>query len=383
MTDAHPAIRKTGMQLIKANSQLLYKRVESMKVVKIDKKKWDEGLLKLKSAYRLFSPVKMKDAHVFKELKGDEKPDLSGLNTRMSAKGLIYPQTEAMFTYTLDESRENHHVLEPAEKDYSPRVVIGIRPCDADAFLLVKRNFDTPEYQDPYWINAYEATTFVGLACENPCSTCFCTSAGSGPFNESGLDVLAVQTRDGYVAKAVTPKGEALITASGWTDEISQGEAQKLIDPLKAAAEKKISSIIETDQLKNKDSMTIYNAPFWDDVAFACINCGTCTFVCPTCWCFDIQDETHRTEGVRMRNWDSCMFPLFTIHGSGHNPRGEKVQRVRQRFMHKLKYYVDKYNNGIQCVGCGRCVRSCPVNIDIRKVCDLMNQPENATCAAQ
>ena len=87
---------------------------------------------------------------------------------------------------------------------------------------------------------------------------------------------------------------------------------------------------------------------------------------------------------MRIRNWDSCMFPLFTLHGSGHNPRDTKIHRVRQRFMHKLKYYVDKYDSGIQCVGCGRCVRHCPVNIDIRRVCELMNSygADQDTCAA-
>jgi ferredoxin len=104
-------------------------------------------------------------------------------------------------------------------------------------------------------------------------------------------------------------------------------------------------------------SLALHGAPFWDDLAFACLNCGTCTFSCPTCWCFDIQDEVHGTSGVRMKNWDSCMFPIFTVHTTGHNPRGTKTQRVRQRFMHKLKYFVDKYETGIMCVGCGRCVR--------------------------
>jgi ferredoxin len=342
-----------------------------MKVIKIDKNKWDQGIEALKGSYNLFSPVKQKDDFEFKKLEKDEKPDLTGSNTRLSAKGLIYPQSQAMFTYTLDENDENHHILKPVEKENALRAVIGIRPCDADAFLLVKRNFDTPEYKDPYWIEAYEKTTFAGIACNKPCSTCFCTSAGSGPFCEGGLDVLISEKEGGFLLKPVTEKGEALVKAAGWDKGFDADE--KEITALKEKAEAKIVSSVKTDNLKNKASMDIYNAPFWEDVSFACINCGTCTFVCPTCWCFDIQDETHGTKGARIRNWDSCMFPLFTLHGSGHNPRGEKIHRVRQRFMHKLKYYVDKYGDGIQCVGCGRCVRSCPVNIDIRKVCNLMN----------
>jgi ferredoxin len=138
-------------------------------------------------------------------------------------------------------------------------------------------------------------------------------------------------------------------------------------------AGEKISSAVPTDQLRAKVVNELFEAPFWDRVAFACINCGTCTYLCPTCWCFDIQDEVFGKEGDRIRNWDACMFPLFTLHGSGHNPRENKVQRVRQRFMHKLKYYVDKYEDGVACVGCGRCVQFCPVNIDIRKVFELMD----------
>ena len=161
------------------------------------------------------------------------------------------------------------------------------------------------------------------------------------------------------------------MTAAGWTETVEGTDA--VIDTARAEAEANILSGVETDRMASKETTELYDAPFWEEVAFACINCGTCTYLCPTCWCFDIQDENHGSSGVRMRNWDSCMFPLFTLHGSGHNPRGQKMQRVRQRFMHKLKYYVDKYGNGIQCVGCGRCVQFCPVNIDIRKVCNQMN----------
>lgn len=343
-----------------------------MKVIKIDKKNWADGLEKLKAVYRLFGPVKDNKFHKFKMLDKGELPDCNYFNTRLSPKSIIYPQSEIMLEYELDESKEDHHILKETDTDYSPRAVIGIRPCDAAAFLLVKRNFDTPEYKDPYWIKSYEATTFVGLACNNPQATCFCTSAGFGPFYEKGLDLLLVDMGDYYFAKIITLKGENFLESAGWNTE-ADGDAGEQIKIMQQEAEAKIISSIATDKLKDKTTTDLFDAPFWEEVAFACINCGACTYACPTCWCFDIQDEVNGYSGIRMRNWDSCMFPLFTLHASGHNPRNTNMQRLRQRFMHKLKYYVDKYNDGIQCVGCGRCIRLCPVNIDIRRVCNLMN----------
>jgi ferredoxin len=344
-----------------------------MKIVQIDKKNWADGLAKLSEAYRLFGPVKEDDFHNFQQLDQGQLPDLNCLNTRLSPKSIIYPQTEVMFEYSLDENQEDHHILKEANKDYSPQAVIGIRPCDAKAFGLVRLNFDTPEYQDPYWLKAYEATTLVGLACESPCSTCFCTTAGCGPYHEEELDLLLIDNGDQYWAKVLTDKGEALLAAAGWTGAVDEKTVLKEIEVKKKAAEEKISAFVKTDNLQKIETNELYNAPFWEELSFSCINCGTCTYACPTCWCFDIQDENRGNSGCRMRNWDSCMYPLFTLHGSGHNPRDTKLHRVRQRFMHKLKYYVDKYDAGIQCVGCGRCIRLCPVNIDIRRVCGYMN----------
>ena len=355
-----------------------------MKFIKIEKENWAAGIEKASESFRLLGPVKEAEFHDFKPLAKGELPDLTCLNTRLSPKSLIYPQSEAMLEYSLDESRDDHHIMQEVQKDYTPQAVIGIRPCDAKAFILVAKNFDTPESKDPYWIRAYESTTFIGLACDSPCSSCFCTTAGCGPFHEEGLDLLLADTDDHYLAKALTGKGEAFLNAAGWDSEVENDAANQQIETAKQAAEEKITSFVNTDKLGDIDTNELYKAPFWEEVAFSCINCGTCTYVCPTCWCFDIQDENHGNSGTRMRNWDSCMFPLFTMHGSGHNPRGTKIQRVRQRFMHKFKYYVDKYDSGIQCVGCGRCVRLCPVNIDIRRVCELMNSygAGQDTCAA-
>lgn len=340
-----------------------------MKIIKIDKKDWAGGFEGLFGSYRIMGPVREGDFHNFKDLSKGQLPDFDFVNTKLSPKSTVFPQSEVMLEYSLDENSPDHRIMKEAEKDYSPKAVVGMRPCDGKSLLLVKQNFDTPDHKDPYWLKAYESTTFVGLACDTPASTCFCTTAGCGPHSEAGLDVLLVDDGDAFVAKAITEKGEKFIAAGGWTAETGDaGLAEK-----KEAAEGKIASFVTTDKLQEKTILDLYEAPFWDDVSFACINCGTCTYACPTCWCFDIQDETRGKMGYRFKNWDSCMSPLFTLHTTGHNPRGTKTQRVRQRFMHKLKYFVDKYDDGIMCVGCGRCVSQCPVNIDIRSIAGKMN----------
>ena len=334
---------------------------------------WAGALEGLRASYRIIVPVKDREFHTFRRLEKGVNPDFHFQNARLSPKSHFLPQSERMFYYNLDDAGEEAHILKEAPKDYSSQAIVGIRPCDAHALELVRVNFDNPEYRDPWWVRRYETTTIIGLGCNHPCSTCFCTTTGSGPFSEKGLDVLVYDLGESVLAKILTDKGEAFLEK---TDRGKKPDAAdlKAAEKIRSDAEQEITSTVFTDRLRGQVVTELFDAPFWDEVAFSCINCGTCTFLCPTCWCFDIQDEVFGKEGDRIRNWDACMFPLFTLHGSGHNPRDKKVQRVRQRFMHKLKYYADKYDNGVACVGCGRCVQFCPVNIDVREVCELMNQ---------
>jgi sulfhydrogenase subunit beta (sulfur reductase) len=348
-----------------------------MKFITIDKKDWTRGIDQSRKTYLVFGPVRDENGCQIKPLAPGAPPEMDGAATVLSPKSVLFPQTEKILTASLDTSKEDHHVMKPVDPQDMPRAVLGIRPYDAKAVQLVKLNFDNPDYQDPYWCAAYEATTFVGVGVNRPGPCDFSTAAGCGPFSEDGLDVLMADMDDRYLAKILTEKGEKWAAACDFDVPADENESQVLFDVLRKEAEKQIKTDVATDQLAQKNLLDLYEAPFWDDVAFSCINCGTCTFVCPTCWCFDIQDEARQNTAVRFRNWDTCMSPLFTHHASGHNPRETRVHRVRQRFMHKLKYFVDKYDQGIMCVGCGRCVASCPVNIDIREVCNLMNEYEN------
>jgi len=342
----------------------------------IAKEQFLQALKQLSNQQAVYAPVNEGEFYNYKKLEDGVEPDFTFQNTRLSPKGLIQPQSERMFEYSLDPGDSEANVVKEIKRDYGPQAIVGIRPCDAKAIQLVKINFDTPEFRDPFWLKRYEASTLVGLACNDPCASCFCSTTGSGPFNEEGLDALMTDLGDSFLIKSLTEKGEAFLKTVGAGAKDAQAEDKRKKEELKGKAEEAIRSEVPTAKLREQDLNALFDAPFWEDVAFSCINCGTCTYLCPTCWCFDIQDEVNNLKGLRIRNWDACMFPLFTLHGSGHNPRDHKVQRVRQRFMHKLKYYVDKYNNGVACVGCGRCVQYCPVNIDIRKVFRYMNDYE-------
>ncbi len=321
---------------------------------------------------RVVGPVFRGQYHEFAQLKQVGELDLTFGNTRLSPKDLFHPHSDRMFTYALGKDDPEAGILKEAPQDYSPRVVVGIRPCDARAFQLDDVNFVSDQFKDPWWAKRRESATLVGLACNEPCSTCFCTTVGTGPFDAAGLDVMLVDVGDGYVARPVTEKGRGLLAEVELTS-LAPAEVTKKAAQLQKSAEQCLGKLFSVEAVASQNSLELFNASFWDEVQFACINCGTCTFLCPTCWCFDIQDEVNGDKGDRLRLWDSCMFPLFTHHGSGHNPRSQKLQRVRQRFMHKLKYYQDKYHQGVACVGCGRCVQHCPVNIDIRQVAQLMS----------
>ena len=346
-----------------------------MKIYHIDRESWAKGLAASAEVYQLVGPVREKDDYDFKVLDKGQMPDLAGTDTRLSPKALVFPKSEVMMTFSTDPNDPDCNIMKPAKKNYPKRAVIGIRPYDARALQILKLNYDNGDYQDPYFLDAYEAITFVGLAVKSPSSTDFSTSCGTGPFDEKGLDVLLVNAGEegDFYAKILTDKGDAWARAAGFSKEAGSDVATR-IDAMKKTAEAKITSKIAFDKIEKKTVLELFDADHWEATAFACINCGTCTYACPTCWCFDIQDESFGTKGVRIKNWDSCMTGLFTLHGSGHNPREHRYQRTRQRFMHKLKYFTDKYGEGIMCVGCGRCVRQCPANIDIREICETMNK---------
>jgi ferredoxin len=184
--------------------------------------------------------------------------------------------------------------------------------------------------------------------------------------------LLLTDLGDRYLVETITGRGEALIASSHLFRPATEADSTRKAE-IAARAEEMISGP-SVEEVKEKLDV-VYEDPFWDELHQKCLGCGACTYLCPTCHCFDIVDEGDSVQGRRVRNWDTCQFALFTYHTSGHNPRPTGKERMRQRVMHKFGYFVENLNE-IACVGCGRCVRDCPVNLDIRATIEAIRQLE-------
>jgi len=274
--------------------------------------------------------------------------------TTNSAKSVVFPRTEKLFSYK--KTKEKTEITD-ASTDVFPEVVLwGTRPCDAAAFIPLTDTFNG-DYPDVLYNNRRGKVYLLSFSCATCDEYCFCTSVNGGPGNTAGSDVLFTKLSTGdYLAEVITEKGRQLVAENQSLFEAAPSEAK---EPNLA----KVTSYFNQDEIQAK-LQNLFENPVWDEKSRACLGCGSCAFVCPVCSCFDIQDEKHGSKGSRLRCWDSCGFSLFTLHTSGHNPRETQGARWRQRILHKFLYMPNK-SKVAGCVGCGRCSRACPADINI------------------
>jgi ferredoxin len=328
---------------------------------KLDKKDFKPFLQSLMVEYDLFAPVQLAEGvSVYKKIDRPDEVDLSSSNTQKPTKEVFFPQSETMFRY---EKAGKQHQVTSTEEVERKRVILGARPCDIQAVSLIDQVFSGKEFTDVYYVNKRKATTIIGMACDHPLSTCFCSSMKGGPFHRVGSDLLLIDLGEAYLVELLTEKGmtfqknkflkEALAKEINSAKELEERATQKTDGSLPVAGiEKRLDQMMES--------------PFWEGVQEKCIGCRICTYLCPTCHCFDIVDEALTNKGQRVRNWDSCLSSLYSQETSGHNPRPTNRERTRQRIMHKFNYFPKNFDR-IACVGCGRCIIYCPVNFDIRQ----------------
>ncbi len=342
-----------------------------MKEKFLQKEQFPKFINELMNRYPVYAPIKKNGFHVFEKISSPKIIDLEYSNTKIPPKELFFPRAETLFSYA--KSKEGIDLIQDSHPDET-RVILGIRPCDVLSFLLLDKFFNNGKFQDPYYQKRRENSLIIGLLCADPQSTCFCTSTGGSPFSEAGMDISLTDLEDKYLVKSLNIKGDQLLEQIPWLGTASERD----IFEATRRAKKALASIkteIPIEKLSDKLEKLFNNDAFWSPFSQKCINCGSCSFLCPTCHCFDVVDEKTSTGGKRIRLWDTCQFTLFTQHGSGHNPRPTGKERIRQRIMHKFCYYP-KTLNEIGCVGCGRCIRVCSVNQDIRSIFKAVQEVE-------
>jgi sulfhydrogenase subunit beta (sulfur reductase) len=316
----------------------------------------------LQSRARVIAPVRRAGELRFDYMGDQDQVELGDHNTRRSPKWVFFPQVERMLRY--GQKLDDYSQVLATPMDETPQVLLGVRPCDARSFVMLDRVFGQGTFLDPYYLAKRNHTLVVAMACVTPTSTCFCQAFGSGPADTSGADIILHPTLDAYLAEAISERGAEELRY--WQLPLADAGSIAQAKAIEAEAEQRLRPMDPIAGIEN-ELPRLWDSTLWRDVSEKCIACGTCTYNCPECHCFNIEDSQLASDGERLRGWDACMFSQFTQHASGHNPRPDQASRWRQRVNHKFEYLP--HNIGLfGCVGCGRCIVSCPVRLDIRQV---------------
>ena len=343
-------------------------------MLKIKEANLDQLLTALEAQAKLYVPCENKSGKVdFEEWNLEKRPRFDVTLTSKSAKDLFFPQVEDLLAFKTEGKNLSIEQIMPSDDKV---ILMGVRACDIRSFELLDKVF-LKEPVDTYYKARRENTLLIGMACSEPEETCFCGSFGIDATAPKG-DIITWLVGDelywqpvSEAGKALTEKVAELFEETNEAKVVVQQEATKEVLAQMPLANFKVAAKITESELKT------FNSKVWEEVSAGCLSCCTCTYVCPTCHCYDIRDyavtDSH-TE--RYRCWDSCMASDFTKMAHG-NPRKTKVERFRQRYMHKLVYFPNNNEGDFACVGCGRCLQKCPVNLNIVKVAKALEVSED------
>lgn len=329
-------------------------------------------LEELAQSAAVYAPQKQGQAVVFRPSVGGAVPEL-GQRPTESAKHIVFPRGEELFSFRKSGDPDAPGIRkltlqEPT--DIGDTVVFGALSCDARGFCAFDPVYDgcgtKGIARDVYYLKRRARTALIVKSCPSALRTCFCHWVGGGPADPQGADMLATDVEGGLLLRPVTEKGASLLSSDKLSDAT---DAQtRAAEEAHAKARQSMGEAPAFGQAQKALLALFEDRDFWLKQSAGCLSCGACTYLCPTCYCFNITDESNGIAGTRLRTWDNCMSPLFTLEASGHNPRNGKAARLKNRVSHKFSYYPKIHGGRFSCCGCGRCIKSCPSSIDIRKI---------------
>lgn len=298
------------------------------------------------------------------------------VNSAISPVRFIYPQTQVLWKYALEEKPRFI-----AEDQAMEMAIFGIRSCDVTAFRYLERFFARPPAEDSF-AEAASKVLLVSLACQEPGEDCFCVCCDGGPFLEDRYDIQLTDLGDRYLMEIGSERGAA---AARRASSMLRPAPKEDVGRRKRLAEETLEKFRITSHMATgvrKLTSRQVAEELWGRLAARCIECGGCAFVCPVCTCFDVADMCDGDHaGRRERTRDCCQYAGYSREASGFNPRPDKMSRFKRRFYHKLSYFYIQQDGMHGCVGCGRCVSACFGGVDMPAVVNAIREERIAADA--
>lgn len=336
--------------------------IDAFLLSKTEYKNWANTLMK---EYDVWGPCQIDGVTIFKRVSEQDELNLNYITTLLPPKKIFYPPIEALFKYNPDKGYQQ--TLPEIDKKI---LVLGIHPCDLYGLLILDLAFKDIKgnFKDPYYLKRRENSTIVAFNCTEVSEYCFCASWGTGPFlkDPEGTDLLLTDLGDKYLVEVGSLQG-SYIAQTMKREKLTPDSFKKKEEQFLKAT-KKFTRNIPADKIGGLVKENSEH-PVWKETGEICLSCGSCTNVCPTCFCFRVQNklEWDFATSITERYWDSCQIYEFAEVAMGGNFRSKRTNRVRQWVSHKLSYSKDQYGF-TACVGCGRCIENCVVKIDITEI---------------
>lgn len=309
----------------------------------------------------LYGPVEEDGTSYFTKVERPKDMALPDVNTVTPAKESRLPRDSPFMALEWKK-----HQVRPADAEPLPeRVYFGVRPCDAAQSRLLDAIFLADPVDDVYQAHR-DSLLVVSLACEKAGYYCFCPAVGGSPHGREGADIFLARVKDGYLVDVVSEKGGKEIKKA---EKLLKKAPDAVLEEEKSNTDKALKTFTQGPELSDDLPQKLiekWDDPIWEQNGAKCIGCGVCTYLCPTCYCFDVKDSFNELagKGRRLRCWDACTMKSFTKMAGGHTPRDKQSERIRQRIAHKFSYIPEKYGF-YGCTGCGRCTKHCPVDVNL------------------